>query len=86
MATKADTKKELVFNFDGITGYTLIKCEKEAKKEDPTISVASLSQIYQAHVAAAAAGVPVDDILSLPAGEFTKVTLEAQTFLLGSVK
>ncbi len=79
-----ENKDELVFNYEALSGYSLIQCEKAAKKEDPTISVPSLSQIYQAHVAAAAAGVKVDDILSLPAKKFTKVTLEAQNFLLGS--
>lgn len=74
----------VVLNFDKVTGYTLIKCEKEAKREDKEISVPSLSMVYQAHVAAAAAGVKVDDIYSLPGKEFSKICLEAQRFLLGS--
>ena len=51
---------KLVFDFDKINGYTLIACEKKAKKDDNTIMVPSLSQVYQAYVAAAAAGVKVD--------------------------
>ena len=79
-------KKAIELNFDNVTGYTLIRCEKAAKKEDPNISVPSISLTYQAHVAAAAAGVKVDDIYALPGKEFTKVCLDTQNFLLGSEK
>lgn len=79
-------KKAIKLNFDNVTGYTLIRCEKAAKKEDPNISVPSISLTYQAHVAAAAAGVKVDDIYALPGKEFTKVCLDTQNFLLGSEK
>lgn len=75
---------KLVFDFDRINGYTLIKCEKYAKKEDPAITVLALSQIYQAHVAAAACHVRYDEILGLSAADFTAVTLKAQAFLLNS--
>ncbi len=77
-------KDELVFDFEGINGYALIRCEKASKKEDPSIAVQSLSQIYQAHVAAAAAKVRYDDILSLPASDFTAACLKAQAFLLNT--
>lgn len=79
-------KSELVFDFDSINGYTLIRCEKASKKEDPSIAVQSLSQIYQAHVAAAAANVRYDDILSLNASDFTAACLKAQAFLLNAGK
>ncbi len=79
-------KKAIELNFDNVTGYTLIKCEKAAKREDPNISVPSISLIFQAHVAAAAAGVKVDDIYALPGKEITKVCLDTQNFLLGSEK
>lgn len=72
--------------FEGISGYTLIKCEKSAKNEDRTITVPALSMTYQAHVAAAACGCKVDDIYSLPAADFTRVCLEVQNFLLNSEK
>jgi hypothetical protein len=75
---------ELVFDFDRINGYTLIKCEKAAKKEDPAIAVQSLSLIFQAHVAAAAAKVRYDDILSLSAPDFTAACVKAQAFLLNA--
>ena len=72
--------------FEGISGYTLIKCEKSAKGEDKTITVPALSMTYQAHVADAVCGCKVDDIYSLPAADFTRVCLEVQNFLLNSEK
>lgn len=81
-----DGTKELTLNFDRVNGYALIKCEKEAKKEDAAITVPSLSQVYQAHVASVAAGVKLDDILSLCGVDFTAVTLKTQNFLLNSGK
>lgn len=73
-------------NFHNITGYALIRCEKEAKKEDHSITVPSLSMTYQAHVAAMACGCKIDDIYALPAADFTRVCLEVQNFLLASSK
>ncbi len=79
-----DGKKTLVLDFDKITGYTLLSCEKAAKKEDAGMVVPSLSQVYQAHVAAIAADVKYDDILALSARDFTAVMIKTQGFLLGS--
>lgn len=79
-----DGKKTLVLDFDKITGYTLLNCEKAAKKEDAGMVVPSLSQVYQAHVAAIAADVKYDDILALSARDFTAVMIKTQGFLLGS--
>ena len=80
----ASGANQLVFDFDRINGYVLIKCEKAAKKEDPTITVQALSMIFQAHVAAAAAKVRYDDILGLSASDFTAACLKAQAFLLNA--
>lgn len=73
-------------NFDNITGYALIRCEKAAKNEDRSITVPALSMTYQAHVAAMACGCKIDDIFALPAADFTRVCLEVQNFLLNSGK
>ena len=75
---------ELSLDFDRITGYILLRCEKAAKKEDPLISVMALSQAYQSRVAAAAAKVKYDDILELSGTDFTAVCLRVQNFLMGS--
>ncbi len=79
-----DGKDTLYLDFDKITGYTLLKCEKEAKKQDASIVVPALSQVYQSHVAAVAAGIKYDDILYLPAKDFTAIMIKTQGFLLGT--
>lgn len=72
----------IVFDFDRINGYALLKCAKLAKKEDKTIVVLETSKVYQAYVAAAASGLKYDDILSLNAKDFTAVCIGVQNFLL----
>lgn len=84
--TGIETGIELVkaghsLQFEGISGYTLIKCEKSAKNEDRTITVPALSMTYQAHVAAAACGCKVDDIYSLPAADFTRVKYRSRSVI-----
>lgn len=76
--------KEIHLDFDRVTGYILLRCEKEAKKDDPLISVMALSQSYQARVAAAAAKLKYDEILELSGADFTAVCLKVQNFLMGS--
>lgn len=80
-----DGKERIVLDFDKLTGGTLIKCATEAKKTDPAIIQFELSKTYQAHVAAAAAGLRYDDILGLAAPDFVAVTLRVQNFLFGNV-
>lgn len=79
-----DGTKTLILDFDKVSGYTLLRCEKAAKKEDASIVVPALSQVYQAHVAAVAANVKYDDILALSAKDFTAVMIKTQSFLLGT--
>ena len=79
-----DGREELHLDFDKLTGGVLLKCASKAKKDDPLMTVPSLSQAYQAHVAAAAAGLKYDDILRLSAPDFIAVTLRTQSFLNGS--
>ena len=78
----ADGKDSIVFDFNRINGYALLKCGKLARKEDKTIVVLETSKVYQAYVAAAASGLKYDDILSLSARDFTAVCLGVQNFLL----
>ena len=79
-----DGTKTLILDFDKVSGYILLRCEKAAKKEDASIVVPALSQVYQAHVAAVAANVKYDDILDLSAKDFTAVMIKTQGFLLGT--
>ena len=76
--------EEIVLDFDRVTGYILLKCEKEVKKDDPLITLPALSQAYQARVAASAARMKYDEILELSGADFTAVCLKVQNFLMGS--
>lgn len=78
--------EELIFDWDKITGYNLIVCERAAKKKDPSIMVPSLSQSYQAMVAGLAANVRYDDICGMGARDFSAACLMAQNFLLGNAE
>ena len=78
--------QELIFDWDKITGYNLIACERAAKKKDPSIMVPSLSQSYQAMVAGLAANVRYDDICGMGAKDFSAACLMAQNFLLGNAE
>lgn len=78
--------EELIFDWDKITGYNLIACERAAKKKDPSIMVPSLSQSYQAMVAGLAANVRYDDICGMGAKDFSVACLMAQNFLLGNAE
>ena len=77
-------KDELIFDFAKIKGSTLMKCEKKAKEVDNSIDVPQLSMAFQAHVAAAAAGVKYDEIINLPGLDFMAVTLKVSRFLSGA--
>ena len=77
-------KDELIFDFAKIKGSTLLKCEKKAKEVDNSIVVPQLSMAFQAHGAAAAAGVKYDEIINLPGLDFMAVTLKVSRFLSGA--
>lgn len=74
--------KELVLDFDGLSGKDMVAAEKETRLLGDNPPVLELNKTYQAVVAAKAAKVKVDLVMDLPAKEFTKVTLLAQSFLL----
>lgn len=76
--------EEIVLDFDRVTGYILLKCEKEVKKDDPLITLPALSQAYQARVAASAARMKYDEILELSGADFTTLCMRVQNFLMGS--
>ncbi|MBE6091704.1 MAG: hypothetical protein E7201_00775 [Selenomonas ruminantium] len=74
-------RPSIVFDFSKIKGATLLMCEKKAKEVDNTIVVPQLSMVYQAHVAAAAAGMRYDDIINLSGPDFMAVTTRVSRFL-----
>lgn len=77
-------KNTLLFDFDRVTGATLLKCEKKTKEIDSSAVIPQLSMIFAAHVAAAASGVKYDDIISLAGPDFMAVTAKVGRFLNGA--
>ncbi|MFW5433702.1 phage tail assembly protein [Paenibacillus apiarius] len=75
--------KELVLDFDELTGRDLLACARQAQTmaPDEVAFVRALSLPYQVVVAAKAAAVPAELIQSLKAKDFTQVTQRAQIFL-----
>lgn len=72
----------LELDLDGLTGNDLIAAEKETRAMGSQTPVVEFSKTYQAVVGAKAANVPVDMITSLPAREFSRITVYVANFLL----
>lgn len=75
--------KELALNWESLTGRDLIAASNESRALGDVNLVPELSKTYLAVVAAKAAHVPMEVIQSLPAKDFTAVTMAVQNFLLG---
>lgn len=74
----------LTLNFDKLDGHALVKCEVQARKTDRAMTVPLLSSVYLALVAATALGVKYDDVMRLPATDFSALTIRVQNFLAGN--
>ena len=81
-----DGKEELILDFDKITGAALLKCEVKARQSDKGMVVPQVSLTFQAHVAAAAAGLKYDEIINLPGSDFMALTVAVSNFLAGSAR
>lgn len=73
---------EVAIDFDKITGLQLTAAEREVRAMGDQTPSVFLSMQFQAAVAAKMLGVPVDDVLALPASDFKKVVLPVTNFLL----
>lgn len=81
---EGQTVNEIELDLDGLTGEDLIQAESEhSMMTGGVTSVPELSKSYLMHVAARAAGLPVETIRGLGARDVTQVTMEVQNFLLG---
>lgn len=76
-------KTELILDLDSLTGEDLAAAEAAMSLEGVVMVVAETSKRYHMHVAAKAAGVPVEFIKRLKAPDATKVTMAVQNFLMG---
>lgn len=76
----------LTLDFDKLTGNDILNAETQYRVEQPDASnvlVKELTKGYQAYVVARAADVPVELVRNLSASDFTRLTVQAQSFLLG---
>lgn len=71
----------LILDLEALTGKHLLDASRETRALGDTTPVAELSKTYSAVVAAMAAKIPVELMLALPAKDFSRVTLEVQSFL-----
>jgi hypothetical protein len=81
---EGETYDSLNLDFDSLTGHDIISCEQQYRTDGNEGMVYSkeMSKAYQAYIVARAAKVPVELIRALPAGDFSRVTMRAQNFLL----
>ncbi|ADE57236.1 MULTISPECIES: phage tail assembly protein [Aminobacterium] len=74
--------KDINVPLESLTGDDIVVAEREFVATGNAAGVAETSKAFQAYVAARAAKVPVELILSLGAKDFTAITLQVQNFLL----
>lgn len=75
--------QELVFDFDKINGYAMVKAAQMAKKTDRDMMIPSLSMTFQVMIASAATGIKYDDLLALGGADFVAMTNKVLRFLNG---
>lgn len=74
----------LDLNFDNLTGKDLLNVEAEMTAKGITAIMPEISKVYQMHVAARAAKVPVELIEALPIKEASGITMKVVNFLFAS--
>lgn len=73
---------EVEINPEKLSGNDLVAAETEVRAMGEHAPSVFVSMRYQAILAGKLIGVPVDDIMSLPAIDFRNVTYEVASFLL----
>nr|DAI01677.1 MAG TPA: tail assembly chaperone protein [Caudoviricetes sp.] len=82
LTIKGELVKEVELDFDSLTGHDLTKAEKEARIAGEVNPMINFSMKYQAAIAAKLLGITYDDILDLPAVDFSKLTMAVGNFLI----
>lgn len=78
------TYKELVFDFENLTGMDMISIETEMTTMGEILLSPEISLSFLSRMAARAAKIGSDVILHLPFREFAKVKNRAQNFLINT--
>lgn len=78
------TINELELDFDSLNGDDILNAEAQYYSENGTVSgqFKELSKAYQVYVAARAAKVTPEMLRALKAGDFTRLMVRTQSFLL----
>lgn len=82
LTTTGGEVREVEFDFNKLKGSDLIAAEKEVRAMGDQTPSVFLSMNFQAIVAAKLIGVPVEDILDLPATDFRNIVFPVANFLL----
>lgn len=73
---------ELELDLNKLSGHDLADAEKVARMAGETNPMINFSMKYQAAIAAKLIGIKYDDVLDLPAGDFSKITMAVANFLI----
>lgn len=79
---KGSKQSKITLNFDIIRGRDLTEAERMVRAEGEANPMINFSLKYQAAIAAKISGMKYDDILDLPASDFTKITMAVASFLI----
>ena len=82
LTIKGELVKEVELDFDSLTGRDLTKAEKEARLAGDANIMIHFSMVYHAAIVAKLLGVTFDDVLDLPAGDFSRLTAAVSNFLV----
>lgn len=83
MTIKGAETATVELNFDALTGRDLSDAETTVRSAGEMTPMLTFSGKYQAAVAAKLLGVKYDDVLDLPASDYTKLTTAVMGFLTG---
>ena len=74
--------KSVDLDMDKLTGEDFIKAEAEVRAAGDMTPSMVMSMRFHAALAARLIGVPMDDVLAMPATDFTRITNPVAFFLL----
>ena len=74
----------LDFHFGKLTGHDMTKIEQELQDENTFVMASEVSKTFQCKLAARAARIGSDVIMSMPLPDFNKITNEVRNFLVST--
>lgn len=74
--------KEIILDLEGLTGQDVQDVSNEMLAKGISLGLAEVNKSFLSAMASRAANVPVEFMNSLPAREFSSITVQVQNFLL----